>query len=95
MSLRQEQWMEVGRAFEQIKFGRTARQGAIANWVGLCHAIGDVVGHGEHYSHLRYLLGRDGFWLDKTRPNDLLRASFAYLMAAMTDAERDQIVEGL
>lgn len=37
-----------------------------------------------------------GFWLPcKLRHSDLLRATFAYLMAAMTDSERDAIVEEL
>ena len=35
------------------------------------------------------------FWIEYSPPNDFIRATFAYLMAAMTDAERDAIVEGL
>ena len=54
---------------------------------------------------LSWMIGPFPYWITTeticgtccahTRASDLLRATFAYLMAAMTDAERDAIVVGL
>ncbi len=94
MSKRQEQWMEVGMAFEE----------GVAEY-GLCHALGMV--DGFSVGRVARLRGAHGgqyvsYWLPPrhynngwVRENDFIRATFAYLMAAMTDAERDAIVEGL
>lgn len=91
MSKRQEQWMEVGRRF-------AAHETA---GVGLCHTMKIVAGHSEHYDLLdiaKWKIKRPhhhDWWCARTKGNDYLRATFAYLMAAMTDSERDAIVEGL
>ena len=98
MSLRQEQWMEVGKAFDCHDENRTPFQDSVTNG-GLCWAWNmiarlDFMDQGV-YTRLRVVHPRFGFWLPAGRSSDLIRATFAYLMAAMTDAERDSIVEGL
>ncbi|KKL62772.1 hypothetical protein LCGC14_2181830 [marine sediment metagenome] len=93
MSLRQEQWMDVGIALE-----KRPRRGVD----GLCGLMKRSTSDDRHYDIIEDLLGEDekrfdgsSFWLNFTPEDHLLRATFAYLMAAMTDAERDSIVEGL
>ena len=93
MTKRQEQWMEVGKAFEE----------GVAEY-GLCNALGMVDGfsvgrvgrlrgaHGGRYVSYWFPPRNFKGWV---RENDFIRATFAYFMAAMTDAERDEIVEGL
>ncbi len=89
MTKRQRQWMEVGMAFEE----------GVARY-GLCHALGASkdrvaklrIAHGGEYS-VYWVPPRTYMWW--VRENDFIRATFAYLMAAMTDRERDAIVEGL
>ena len=72
---------------------------------GLCNALvkvgRDVAGlcaklkaaHGGNYGV--YWLPVRCHSYTHARENDFIRATFAYLMAAMTDSERDAIVEGL
>ena len=95
MTKRQRQWLEVGMAFEKSSSERTMRQANIA-CDGLCRGIHTVTGDFNYYARIRIVLGRVGYWFGLTnRYTDYLRATFAYLMAAMTDSERDAIVEGL
>lgn len=99
MSKRQEQWMEVGMAFERPLIERTPLVRGIASG-GLCHGILQVSGI-SHYRVLGLVGDFDSSRFSPelsgwtSRKGELERASFAYLMAAMTDAERDAIVVGL
>lgn len=99
MSLRQDQWMEVGTAFEQSVNGMSRSRLASS---GLCYGMKVV----SQYTYEITAIGKAGDF-DSTQgyspeltthwdaEGKLERALFAYLMAAMTDAERDAIVEGL
>ena len=90
--------MNVGMAFERPhdKVQKETR-------AGLCHAISQRNGALEYDWIVRLTEFREKGWYwypkatdsDWHRDYDLLRADHAYLMAAMTDAERDSIVEGL
>ncbi len=103
MSKRQEQWMEVGKAFETELPRRTERQQDLA-CSGLCHAwrqsderrnYGSIP-RNYCFNPLRVFGPTYEHWVPiYLRENRLIRATFAYLMAAMTDAERDAIMEGL
>ncbi len=95
MTKRQEQWMEVGMAFEMHT--RVADR-------GLCKALREVGGYDNGTpGRLREAHGGEYavYWFPTSfHPHyrheyDYLRATFAFLMAAMTDSERDAIVEGL
>ena len=95
-------------AFEEPRGLRTARQREIAD-DGLCYAMVIVTGgfpigkRRDHYNLIDAMNGGrndvDGgyiFGIPISSPaGSADRATFAYLMAAMTDAERDAIVEGL
>ena len=95
MTKRQEQWMEVGRVFEMLESERDTEARFLVS-SGLCMAMYEVTERDGHYRCLSFVNDTSGWWCTvRTRESDLLRATFAYLMAAMTDAERDQIVEGL
>ncbi len=93
MTKRQEQWMEVGKAYETPMIERTGGQTMLAS-AGLCNAMNsspslkrtfDCECYGSPTTHqFRF-----------RRRRDYVRALFAYLMAAMTDKERDAIVVGL
>ena len=92
MTKRQEQWMEVGMAFEEDP----------RSCDGLCHQLHGATGSYRYFGIIRRLLPNDErrfkgseYWLNFETTDQLIRATFAYLMAAMTDSERDAIVEGL
>ena len=103
MTKRQEQWMEVGMAFETPHEQRTAYQGSLTH-DGLCFATSRIAGNpgaSVYYSRLKLVEPGLCYWApimgnrDFRFRHDFIRATFAYLMAAMTDRERDAIVEGL
>ncbi len=95
MSKRQEQWLEVGMAFEKARGERNFRERAVT-LDGLCYAMAFLEKRPRHYGIIAKMLGHTGYWEVVRDPEwSTLRATFAYLMAAMTDSERDAIVEGL
>ncbi len=94
MSVRQEHWMKLGRLYESPRIPGVFRG-------GLCNEMSELCGHVEHYGYIYDILREnydnedDSWWLPRTQKNDHFRAFFSYLMAAMTDAERDELVVGL
>ena len=104
MSKRQEQCMEVGVAFEMALRYRSYHQESLARY-GLYEAWSMLM-DSRYRTTLNPLRAIDGYTTPNQLPvrgraepfrrrHDFVRAIFAYLMAAMTDAERDSIVEGL
>ena len=105
MTKRQQQWMEVGRAFEGQgptadlglcsaleRAGRVERAGRDGVVVCLPVMLREARGGFDEYSAFWFPTRRSRFFIPEY---DNLRALWAYLMAAMTDRERDAIVEGL
>lgn len=87
-------WRRLAEAFSTPPAQRTQRQAEIAEY-GLCFGWWRLTGEYQDKSPLYTLhespVGRF-FW---PLPADEERATFAALMAAMTQRERDQLVKGL
>ena len=93
MTLRQEQWLKLGRLYESPR--RKLLGKVFFYRGGICWGMSKIAGHKRHYYHLCELLGAEYCRVPQTQENDSLRALFCYLMAVMTDEERDDIVKGL
>lgn len=84
------QWAEIAIAFDTPPGERTERQGWIA-YMGLCAAVEHVSGQ-NIYDEMFDFLGRSVIGEYRTPRTDTLRASLAALFAAMTQAERREVL---
>jgi hypothetical protein len=94
---RTEMWRIVAEAFGTPKEKRDGYQRFLAG-SGMCRALTDLSGDRAYDKLSAFHPTRSvGFWWTDVNPavRDELRATFAGLMAAMTQEERDELVEGL
>jgi hypothetical protein len=104
MTEKQRYWLEIGEAYETPPEHRTGDQRELT-YYGLCFAYSLQSDRQEPYSSIanfRLACGYVDGWSDTCWPtynynlsDDPFRATMAFLFAAMSDEDRNKVVEGL